>query len=61
MSDKEMVIERVRDLPDGLSVEQIAQEIDMLAAIQRGERAADEGRVRSHEEVKELLAEWTAK
>jgi predicted transcriptional regulator len=61
MSDKELVIDRIRHLPETASVSQIVEELQILAAIQEGEKAADEGRTKTHEEVKELLAAWTAK
>lgn len=61
MNDKETVMEVVRHLPDSTTLEQISEELAILAAIRRGVRAADEGHVRSHEEVKHLLVKWTSK
>jgi predicted transcriptional regulator len=61
MTNKEAVIEAVRKLPDNASLDQISEEIAILAAIRRGEEAADGGRVISHEEVKRKFAAWTAK
>lgn len=61
MSDKEIVIERVQQFPDSASFREIVEELQILSAIRRGEQAADEGRTKPHEEVKRLLAEWTAK
>jgi predicted transcriptional regulator len=55
MSDKEIVIGAVRQLPEYVSIEQIFDEIAMLAAIHKGERDAAAGRVVSHEEVKKRL------
>ena len=37
------------------------EEVKILAAIRRGEEAADSGRTMPHEEVKKLLSSWTAK
>jgi len=37
------------------------EELQILAAIREGEKAADEGRTKPHDQVKELLAAWTAK
>jgi hypothetical protein len=45
MSDKELVIEADRQLPGHASIEEIVDEIEMPAAIQKGERAAGAGRV----------------
>lgn len=55
MSNKEAAIEAVRELPDEATFEDILEHIAILAAIRRGEEAADAGRVISHEEVKNGL------
>jgi predicted transcriptional regulator len=56
MSAKELVLERVRELPDNLTLEEILEELAILAGIRQGEQAADEGRVISHEEMKRRVA-----
>lgn len=61
MSDKDAVIEAVRGLPDGANLEEIAEQSSLLAAIRRGEEAADTGRVIPHEEVKKRIASWISK
>ena len=55
MSNKEIVIEAIRQLPEQVSFEEIAEEIAILAAIQKGERDADAGRTVSHDDVKKRL------
>lgn len=59
MSNKELVIEAVRELPEEASLDEIAERISILAAIRRGEDAADAGRVISHEEMKARAATWS--
>jgi len=61
MSDKEVIIEAVRKLPETATIEDISEEVAILAAIRRGEEAANAGRVVSHEEVKKRFASWTSK
>ncbi len=61
MSDKQVVIEAVSRLPDSATLAEIDEELATLKAIRLGVRAADEGRVKSHEEVKRLVVEWTSK
>ena len=61
MSNKEIVIEAIRQLPVLVSFEEIAEEIAILAAIQKGERDADAGRTVSHDDVKKRLILWTSK
>jgi predicted transcriptional regulator len=59
MSDKEAVLEAVRTLPEEVSLAEIAEQIAIMAAIQRGKEAADAGRVISHEELKREISSWT--
>lgn len=61
MSDKDVVIETLRQLPDAATLEQISEEIAILAAIRNGERAADAGRVTPHEEVRQQISSWISK
>lgn len=58
MSNKELVLEAVRSMPEEATIDQISEEIAILAAIRRGEEAADAGDLVSHEEVKQRLAKW---
>jgi predicted transcriptional regulator len=58
MSNKEIVIEAVRGLPDEATFEDILEHLATVAAIRRGEQAADAGKVVSHEEVKQRVASW---
>lgn len=61
MTDKQLVIDAVSRLPEASTIEAIQEEIEILAAIKRGEEAAAAGRVIPHEEVKKLVAEWSSK
>ena len=61
MSNKELVIEAVRKLPEELSLEEIAEEVAVLAAIRKGEDDADAGRMIPHDEVERRFREWTSK
>jgi predicted transcriptional regulator len=61
MTNKELVIRKVRELPDSASLDEIVDEIAILAAIQEGEKAVAEGRVVSHEEVKRQVKQRLSK
>lgn len=61
MTDKELVINTLKKLPEETSIEQILEEIEIFVAIRRGEAVADAGRVISHEEVKKIVATWNTK
>ncbi len=58
MSNKDVVIEIVRRLPEEVTREEILEKIEILAAIRRAEGAVREGRVISHDDVKQRLASW---
>lgn len=61
MTNKEVVIETVRKLPEDATLQQISEEVAILAAIRKGEDAADAGCVTPHEEVKKKLGSWTSR
>ncbi len=60
MSNKELVLEAIRQMPEDITLEQISEEIAILAAIRRGEKAAEEGRLVPHDELKRRVASWTS-
>jgi predicted transcriptional regulator len=60
-SDKQIALDALRRMPESATLQQISEELAILAAIRRGEAAADAGRVVSHAEVKERSAAWTGK
>lgn len=61
MSTKELVLDVLRQMPEDVSLEDVAEEIAILAAIERGERAAEEGRVITQEEAIKRSASWISK
>jgi len=58
MTDKEGVLETIRQLPDTCSIDEIADRIEFLAAIQKGLDQLDRGEGIPHEEIKKQLASW---
>jgi predicted transcriptional regulator len=60
-TDKQLAAQVLSRMPESVSLEQITEELAILAAIRKGEQAAAEGRVVSHEEVKQRSAAWTGK
>jgi len=60
MSDKQRVMEAIQRMPESATLEEIREAIAILAAIRRGEIAADAGKVIPHEEVKRRSAAWTS-
>ena len=60
MSQKEIVLGAISELPDEVSFQEIAEKIEFLAAIQKGMDQLDRGEGIPPEEVKRQLAAWLA-
>jgi predicted transcriptional regulator len=61
MSNKEIVIETIRQLPEHLTIEEIAEEIALLAGIRRGLEDIKAGRTIPHDEVKKRPQTWISR
>jgi predicted transcriptional regulator len=61
LTEKQLAWEALRQMPEFATLQQISEEMAILAAIRRGEAAAKAGRVVSQEEVLRRSAEWTSK
>lgn len=61
ISTKELLTEFVRDLPEKITLAEAIEELQILAAIERGQQAAAEGRVITQAEVRQRFAEWRSK
>jgi predicted transcriptional regulator len=61
MTQKRLVLETISELPDEVSLEEIAEKIEFLAAMQKGIDQLDRGEGIPHDEVKRQLAAWLAK
>ena len=57
-NDKQYVLDTVNQFPDSASLEEITDELAMIAAIRKGLADSDAGRLISHEEVKRRSATW---
>ena len=58
MSQKELVLEAIQELPDNSSIDQIADRVEFLAAIQKGMNDLDQGEIIPHETIKRQMAAW---
>lgn len=58
MTEKEIVLKTIRELPDDCTLDQIADRIEFLAAVQRGLDQLDGGEGIPHEDIKRQLASW---
>jgi predicted transcriptional regulator len=58
MTEKEIVLKAVGELPDDCSIDEIADRIEFLAAVQKGLDQLDRGEGIPREEIKRQLASW---
>ncbi len=58
MTQKELVLDAISELPNEASLQDIAERVEFLAAIQKGLDQLDHGEGISHEEIKRQLAKW---
>ena len=58
MTEKEIVLETIQALPDDSSLEEIAERIEFMAAVQKSLEQLDRGEGIPHDEVKRQLATW---
>jgi predicted transcriptional regulator len=56
MTEKEIVLETIRALPDDCSLEEIAERVEFMAAVQKGLDQLDKGEGIPHDEVKRQLS-----
>ena len=54
MTEKEIVLETIRALPDDCSLEELAERIEFIAAVQKGLDQLDRGEGIPHDELRQL-------
>ena len=57
-TEKEYIIEMLKNLPDDVSMEDIIEAIYVRKKIEKGLKDSEEGNLYTHEEAKELLKKW---
>lgn len=58
MTQKELVLDAINEFPDDATLDQMADRVDFLAAIQKGFEQLDRGEGITHEEFKRQIASW---
>ena len=58
MTDKQAVIDALSRLPENASLEEITEELHLMAAIRQGRADIAAGRSKGHEEVKQMFESW---
>ncbi len=58
MTGKQAVVDALQRLPEDASLEEITQELHIMAAVRRGRADVAAGRAKPHEEVQALMESW---
>ena len=58
MTDKQAVLDALQRLPESATLDEITEELRILAAIRRGRGDLADGRVKTHEQAEKLLESW---
>ena len=61
MSNKEVVSDLLTRLPDNVSLQQIAREVEFVAGVREGLAQLDRGEGVDLEKVEKLIDSWTTK
>ncbi len=61
MSNKELVADLLTRLPDDVSLQQIAREVEFVAGVREGLDQLDRGESLPIDQVEKLIASWTTK
>jgi predicted transcriptional regulator len=58
MTDKQAVVDALQRLPENASLEEITEELHIMAAVRRGRADVAAGRTKTQEEAQKLLESW---
>jgi predicted transcriptional regulator len=61
MKDKQVALETINKLPEDSSMDEIAEELQILAGIRKGKEDVKAGRVKSLAEVEQLVEAWISR
>jgi len=60
MTDKQAVIDALQRLPENASLEEIAEELRIMAAVRKGRSDVAAGRVKTQPEVEQIFESWAS-
>jgi predicted transcriptional regulator len=58
MTDKQAVLDALQRLPETSSLEEITEELRIMASVRRGRADIAAGRIKTQEEAERLLESW---
>ncbi len=60
MTDKQAVLDALDRLPEKATLEEITEELHIMAAVRRGREHIAEGRTKDHAQTEQLFASWAS-
>jgi predicted transcriptional regulator len=60
MTDKQAVLDALSRLPENASLDEITDELQIMASIRKGRLDIAAGRTKSHDEAKRLVGSWAS-
>ena len=60
MTDKQAVMDALQRLPEKASLDEITEELHLMAAVRRGRADIAAGRTKNHAEAEQLLESWAS-
>ena len=61
LTDKQMAMEALDQLPETASFQTIKEELEIITGLKRGLEASEAGQVKTSAEVKEIVGSWFTK
>ena len=61
MSVKELVIEKIKEMPESSSFEEIEERVHFMSGIQKAIDSVDSGKSFSTDQVRQKIKEWSTK
>ena len=58
MTAKEEILALMKQIPDGLTVDQALEQLQLLYDVRKGLEEAERGETVSHEEAKQMINKW---
>ena len=60
MTDKKAVLDALQRLPENATLEDISEELQIMASVRRARADASAGRAKTHEQTKVLFESWAS-
>lgn len=58
MTDKQAVMDALQRLPENVSLDEITEELRIMAAVRQGRADITAGRTKTHKEAEQMLESW---